>query len=222
MESLARLKKNPKKVHAIELLVLHPEMTYVDIAAKLGVNKKTLEAWKSDPNFVEAYYDRYMVEFGMSIPDVLSAMIREAKEGNVQAGRLVLEHSGKLIKNINITVDSPFEKFLKEIHPAEVVEDVDIVDAAAVVEIDSDLPLRNTEDQKKREHREKLQNVRVIKEVEKKAAYNEKQREWYKWRKRAEKAGVPALKGRRPTPAQRNEWERAIIKKEGELNGTNE
>ena len=111
MESLAKLKKNPKKVHAIELLVLHPEMTYKDVAAKLDINKKTLEAWKSDPNFVEAYYDRYMVEFGMNIPDVLSAMIREAKEGNVQAGRLVLEHSGKLVKNINVTADSPFEKF---------------------------------------------------------------------------------------------------------------
>ena len=29
-------------------------------------------------------------------------MIREAVEGNVQAGRLVLEHSGKLVKNINV------------------------------------------------------------------------------------------------------------------------
>ena len=50
-------------------------------------------------------------------------------------------------------------------------------------------------------------------------AYNEKQKEWYKWRKRAEKVGVAPLKGRRPTPAQRKTWERAIIKAEGELDG---
>ena len=219
MESLAKLKKNPKKVHAIELLVLHPEMTYKDVAAKLDINKKTLEAWKSDPNFVEAYYDRYMVEFGMNIPDVLSAMIREAKEGNVQAGRLVLEHSGKLVKNINVTVDSPFEKFLKEIEPAEIVEDADIVEVAGSIAVDESLPPRNEEDQGKRMHREKIRNAKVIKDVEKKAAYNEKQKEWYKWRKRAEKVGVAPLKGRRPTPAQRKTWERAIIKAEGELDG---
>ena len=50
---------------------------------------------------------------------VLNSMIREAIEGNVQAGRLVLEHSGKLVKNINVTVDSPFEKFLKAEENAE-------------------------------------------------------------------------------------------------------
>ena len=222
MESLANLKKNPKKVLAIELLVLQPELCNEDISNKLGVSRKTLEAWKSDPNFVEAYYDRYMIEFGMNIPDVLSAMIREAKEGNVQAGRLVLEHSGKLVKNINITVDSPFEKFLKEIQPAEVVEDADIIEAAQVIEIDESLPRRNPEDQKKREYREKLQNAKTIKKVKKKTTYNEKQREWYKWRKRADKAGVHPLKGRRPTPAQRKTWEREIIKKEGELNDKNE
>ena len=66
---------------------------------------------------------------------------------------------------------------------------------------------------------EKVVEKEVIKEVEKKAAYNEKQKEWYKWRKRAEKVGVAPLKGRRPTPAQRKTWERAIIKAEGELDG---
>ena len=222
MESLAKLKKNPKKVLAIELMVLQPQLSHKDISNKLGVSRKTIEAWKSDPNFVEAYYDRYMIEFGMNIPDVLSAMLREAKEGNVQAGRLVLEHSGKLVKNINVTVDSPFEKFLKEIQPAEVVEDADIIEVASTIDVDDTLPERNPEDQKKREHREKLQNAKTIKEVEKKTAYNKKQKEWYAWRKRADKVGVPHLKGRRPTPAQRKTWEREIIKKEGELNDKNE
>ena len=39
-----------------------------------------------------------MVTFGSRLPTVLNSMVREAEAGNVQAGRLVLEHSGKLIK----------------------------------------------------------------------------------------------------------------------------
>ena len=220
MNSLAKLKKSPKKVVAIELLVLHPEMSYQKVADKLDISSKTLEAWRADPNFVEAYYDRYMVEFGMSIPDVLTAMIREAKEGNVQAGRLVLEHSGGLVKNINVTIDSPFEKFLKGVDNAEIVADAEIIEVASEIDIGDSLPERNPEDQNKRVKTEKLRNAKVIKNAEKKVAYNEKQKEWYKWRKRAKEAGIPPLKGRRPTPAQRKEWERSIIKKEEE-NGTN-
>ena len=51
-----------------------------------------------------------------------NSMVREAKAGNVQAARLVLEHSGKLVKNVNVTIDSPFEKWLKKVDDAEVVD----------------------------------------------------------------------------------------------------
>ena len=119
-------------------------------------------------------------------------------------------------------MDSPFEKFLKEIEPAEIVEDADIIEVASNIEVDESLPPRNEENQSKRVYREKIQNAKTIKETKKKADYNQKQKVWYLWRKRAEKAGVSPLKSRRPTPAQRKEWEREIIKAEGELNGTNE
>ena len=52
-------------------------------------------------------------------------MVREAQEGNVQAARLVIEQSGKLVKNVNITIDSPFEKFLKEVPNADDAEDAE-------------------------------------------------------------------------------------------------
>ena len=48
--------------------------------------------------------------------------------------RLVLEHSGKLVKNINVTIDSPFEKFLKADKTP-----VDFVDAE-VQDIVEDIP----------------------------------------------------------------------------------
>ena len=171
--------------------------------------------WKQDPNFVEAIYDRYMLEFGSEIPAVLNAMVREAKEGNVQAGRLVLEHSGRWVKNINVTIDSPFEKFLKGAQVAEVVSDEDIIEVAAeIVTEDDGLPERNTEDQGKRASREKKLTIKEIKKEEQRVKYNAKQKEWYRWRKRAEKVGVSPLKSRRPTPAQRKEWQNKIIQAE--------
>tara|TARA_R100000808_G_scaffold18018_1_gene39578 strand:- start:829 stop:1485 length:657 start_codon:yes stop_codon:yes gene_type:complete len=214
MSELADIKKNPAKTLAAELLALNPHLTIEKVASKVGVTERTVHLWKQDPNFVEAIYDRYMLEFGSEIPAVLNAMVREAKEGNVQAGRLVLEHSGKLVKNVNVTIDSPFEKFLKGAQVAEVVSDEEIIDVAAEVVDDDSLPERNTEDQGKRAAREKKITIKEIKKEEQRSKYNAKQKEWYRWRKRAKKVGIAPLKSRRPTPAQRKEWQRSIVQAE--------
>ena len=211
MDKVAKLKKNPPKVLAVELLAFNPEMTIQQIADKVGVSKGCIENWKRTPEFIDAVYDRYMLQFGMEIPQVLESMIREAKAGNVQAGRLILEHSGKLVKNVNITIDSPFEKFLKNVPDAEIVEDNEIIDAAESVDVSfDDLPPRNTESQVKREVEEKI----ATKELIKKAEVNAKQKVWYKWRKRAKAVGIEPLKSRRPTPAQRKDWEKSIVEAE--------
>ena len=108
---MAGLQKISERKKAAELMALNPNITVQEIANKLNVHTQTVVSWRKDPNFVDMVYGIYMVEFGAEIPSVLQAMVREAKAGNVQAGRLVLEHSGKLVKNINVTIDSPFEKF---------------------------------------------------------------------------------------------------------------
>ena len=211
MDEVTKLKKKPSKVLAVELLVYNPELSMQQIADKLCISKACLEKWKQDPNFVDAVYDKYMVSFGLEIPMVLDSMIREAKAGNVQAGRLVLEHSGKLVKNINVTIDSPFEKFLKAVPEAEVVEDEDIIDAVEIIDDSFEqLPPRKVEDQKERTRNETI----ATKELIKKAERNAKQKNWYRWRVRAKKVGVEPLKGRRPTPAQRQDWEQRIIEAE--------
>ncbi len=110
---MADIIKKPLVQQAINLYVQEPNITAQEIANKLGVSTALVYSWRQNPNFIDAIYDKYMVEFGGELPAVLQAMIREAKAGNVQAARLILEHSGKLVKNINITVDSPYEKFLK-------------------------------------------------------------------------------------------------------------
>ena len=211
MDEVTKLKKKPSKVLAVDLLAYYPKLSLQQVADKVGVSKACIEKWKQDPNFVDAVYDKYMVSFGLEIPQVLDSMIREAKAGNVQAGRLVLEHSGKLVKNINVTVDSPFEKFLKAVPDAEIIEDDDIIDAVEIVDDSFEqLPPRKVEDQKERTRKETI----ATKELIKKAERNAKQKNWYRWRVRAKKVGVEPLKGRRPTPAQRQEWEKSIMEAE--------
>ena len=215
MEKTLKVKSKPAKVLAMELFALQPTITIEQVAKSVGVNKGTVDNWRSDPNFLDACYDRYMVEFGSQLPSVLNAMVREAQAGNVQAGRLVLEHSGKLVKNINITADSPFEKFLKAVPDAEVVEDAEIIEAAEIVESNFEtLPKRNEGDQNVRVRNENVLNRKAIEREEKRLSYNEKQKEWYKWRTRAKKVGVEPLKGRRPTPAQRQDWIKLIVSAE--------
>ena len=210
MAKLAKKKENPHKDAAIQLFAFNHGITAEQVAGKIGVSKGTIDFWRKDPEFHLAVYNCYMNEFDSKLPSVLDAMVREAREGNVQAGRLLLEHSGKLIKNVvNVTI-SPYEMFLNKVSDAEVVDE-EIIEAATDVDFkEVDLPPRSTEDQRLR----KIKENKKVKQVKNKEEYNAKQREWYKWRKRAEKVGVEPLKSRRPTPAQRKEWQSKIIQAE--------
>ena len=211
---MSNIINNPAKHRAINLYATQPTISANDVALECNVSLEVVYKWRTDVNFIEAIYDRYMVEFGSELPQVLMSMVREAKAGNVQAGRLVLEHSGKLVKNINVTIDSPFEKFLKKsehIEDAELVEDNEIMELVQDLPIVSDLPPRNTEDQRVRVNKEKKALKKNLKDEIKKKEYNDKQKEWYKWRKRAKEVGIEPLKGKRPTPGQRKEWQDLVI-----------
>ena len=105
-------KWKPEKALVVDMLVSNPESRIQDVADEVGVSRATIHNWLKDPNFVEVFYQKYMVTFGSKLPNVLNSMIREAEAGNVQAGRLVLEHSGKLIKRVEVANHkSPFENF---------------------------------------------------------------------------------------------------------------
>ena len=111
MSNLTKFK--PKQVLCIEAYSLNPNLSYQELANICGVAKPTIVAWMKDPNFVNTIYDKYMEVSGIELPQVIQSMVREAKEGNVQAGRLILEHYGKLENKLRIEIDSPFEKFMK-------------------------------------------------------------------------------------------------------------
>ena len=211
---MSKLQKVSERQRAAEMMALEPNLGVKEIATKLNVNHQTILRWRRDPNFVDMVYQIYMVEFGAEIPGVLKAMIREAKAGNVQAGRLVLEHSGKLVKNINVTIDSPFEKYLKADKEEIVYQDAEITEIVDdIPEIEVELPKRKVENQEQRARTE-YATIR-------KTAQNSKRRmgrnKMYKWKQRAKKAGVPLLSGGRPTKATKEEWIKKIMAKEKEI-----
>ena len=62
-------------VIAIDLLVNDPEAKITDVAEKAGVTRATVHNWLKDPEFVEVFYQKYMVVFGSRLPTVLNSMV---------------------------------------------------------------------------------------------------------------------------------------------------
>ena len=138
-----------------------------------------------------------MVVYNSKLPSVLDAMVKEAVEGNVQEGRLVLEHSGKLQKNIVIKHESPFERFLKNSEiPGEFI-DATIEDPEVA---DRDIPKIPTFTE---------QPLKVFSSSKERKL--EKRREAYQLKRRAEKVGLEPLPVGRHSPNVKREW---IIKLE--------
>ena len=197
-------KWKPEKSIVVDMLVTNPECRIQDVADKAGVTKATIHNWLKDPEFVEVFYQKYMVTFGSRLPTVLNSMVREAEAGNVQAGRLILEHSGKLIKRVEVANhQSPFEKFLN----AEVAENVEIeADDVSYVDNEPDIQVLPR----------KPQSVIDSNNV-KKHSKQDKRKIAKQWRERAIAVGVPILPKGRKTPSQKQEWQKLVIQKEKEL-----
>ena len=196
-------KLKPSMGIAIDMMVTDPEAKIKDVAEEAGVAVSTIQRWMKDPEFVEVFYQKYMVTFGAKLPKILNSMIREAEAGNVQAGRLVLEHSGKLIKRVEVANhQSPFEKFLTT-QDAEIMDvDYEVMPQRPIV---PDKPITKKESAQKQKRLDRK---------------NKKRREARNWRKRAERVGIEKPDKGRQTPAQRKAWQEKIESREKALNIT--
>ena len=200
-------KLNPiLKKRAVDLYAHTPNIKHGEVAKQLEISDKTLLKLRKDGNFWDRVYSTFMQSFEGELPDILRAMCREAKAGNQMAARLVLEHSGKLQKNIHVTIASPFEQWLAR------SENNQIEEAEIVVGELPPLPPRTADNTP-----EKVQNdfVKLDKELQKKQSWNERRRELHRWNKRAKAVNIDPLPARRPTPGQREEWQESIVKAEG-------
>ena len=215
--------KKANQMAAIDLMIHNPDLNKKQLAEQINVSHRTIQSWFADDRFVDMYYKKYMVSFNAKLPMVLNSMIREAVEGNVQAGRLVLEHSGKLVKNINVTVDSPFEKFLK----AEQIDAEDIIDAESeeVAEIIETLPERNPENDKPKKR--KIKEKKAVERIkEGKPPSRQKKREdrasRYALLQRAKKVGLEPLPSRRPTASEKRKWLEKLAELEAKQSHTHQ
>ena len=220
-------RKTSSKLIAVELVAMSPSITVKEIAAKVDVHPTMVRTWLRDPAFIDAWYKRYMEVAGSELPHVVGAMIREAKEGNVQAGRLILEHFGKLDTRVKIQVQSPFEKFLNmetEDAEFEFVDNKEITDGAISIadqvsglsDSMDDLPDRNI-DNDTPTARTKLEKTRLdlaTYDAKFKARSQRNQKFMYDRRKRAEAVGMELLGRGRSSKGKREAWWDELEKKE--------
>ena len=195
---------NPHLVNkAVDIYATTPNVQHNFVADELGISYKTLLKLRKDADFWKKVWDTYLVTYEADVLDVCRAMVREALAGNVQAGRLVLEHSGKLQKNIHITISSPFEKYLESQERKQLEPSKEIIEAEVVpMEIKQEFNHIDTE-------------------LKKRKVYLEKRKQLYGWSRRAEAVGIAPMPPKRPTKGQRLEWEMSIIRAEDEQSNTN-
>lgn len=225
MDQLTKYK--PNQLLAIELYSSNPSITQKEIATKCGVDKKTIRNWLSNPEFIDQIYKRYMEISGLELPAVIKAMLEEAKMGNVQAGRLVLEHFGKLENRVRIQVESPFEKFLRsDASDAEFIivddkgksafEDISIENGLADIELPPRDPRNDNPNSKAVSDGIKIRAAtKFAIQQEKEKIY---QKDAYQLRKRAKKVGLKLLGNGRHSKGTRQNWLKELEKLEKEQN----
>ena len=159
-----------------------------------------------------------MVTYNEGLIKTLQAMLRESWAGNVQAGKVVIEHSGKM-QNNDGKILSPFEKWaMMQIEKQEQGKEIVInaEDAEIIEDMPNfpELPPRTADNSplKVKDELNKLQNM--PQKAKSLASHNKTRREQYKWVKRAKAVGVEKLPGKRPTPGQKKAWQESIIKLE--------
>ena len=193
-DSTEELALKPVYEKAIEVYATTPDIDHQDAAIKLGVGEKTLFRIRRDPNFWESVYNYFMVTFEGDVIDVLRAMVREAKAGNVQAGRVVLEHSGKLQKNINVTISSPFEKWMEKEKGGVEIQDAEIIEDLQAIPNDfTDLPPRSEESPSWKGRKDNTELQKEINKEVSKFNRNQARRIMRKWLKRAKMVGIDPL-----------------------------
>ena len=224
MDKLKRTNGLLKKETAIEIIATNIGVDQKIVADKIGVSPPTMRSWLADPNFVEDIYIRYMEIAGFELPAVIQATIGEAKRGNVQAARLVLEHFGKLENKLKIQVESNFEKFMKtDTKEAEFFEITNKQSEALDIiwdHIDNtfQLPERdesnNDPTQRKKDEKDRLKKRTSTYSRSKTSKAKKEQNKRYAIRNRAKEVGLELLPPGRHTRTVRDNWMQELEKRE--------
>ena len=178
-------KLNPILINrAVDIYATTPNVQHKDVADELGINYKTLLKLRKDADFWKKVWDTYLATYEADVLDVCRSMVREALAGNTSAGRLVLEHSGKLKQHLNIRITSPYEQWMssqgKQLEPSKEiarlktfeVQNAEIIEPSEDVKADIDA---------------------MDKKLIKKKKWLQRRRELHSWFKRAEAVGIAPM-----------------------------
>ena len=196
---------------AVDIYAHQPNGPHSAVAEQLGITDKTLMKLRRNPDFWQKVYQEFLVAMECDIPDIVRAMARESKAGNVQAGRLMLEWAGKLNKTLNVNVSSPFENWLameerkqlepsKEVHGTNVPRSKEIQLSKATTIEDAEIVVDELPDRTADNSREAVEEefAQLDRTLIKKKAWLKCRHELYTWSKRAELVGIAPLPPRRP------------------------
>ena len=204
---------------AVDIYAHSPNIQHGEVAEQLGISDKTLMKLRRNPDFWQKVYQEFLVAMECDIPDIVRAMARESKAGNVQAGRLMLEWAGKLNKTLNINISSPFENWLameerKQLEPSKEVARCHEVTLADI----QDAEVAELQDRTADNSREAVEEefAQLDRKLIKKKAWLKRRHELYTWSKRVELVGIVPMPPRRPTKGQRLTWEESIVRAEQE------
>ena len=194
--ALIRIKEYKHKRKSVaHILATNPNMQGKELAKKCGVSVSFINTLKKDTDFwdiVEREFKNYISQDFLAMD---MAMIREAKEGNVQAYRAVNEKFGKFVKKYQFEVKSPYELFTNQ---EKEIESTDYE------EIKEPLPERNPKNDKPT-IRAKEERAKLQKEI-KKDKLKAENRKRAAIRRRAKAVGLkPLPKGKTPK-TKRQEW----------------
>jgi len=100
---MTQIEWSPKQLNLIDLKA-NPQndQTNEELAKTLHIGNRTIYRWFDIPGFWDAVYERAMSYLEGELPKVLSSLAKEANAGNVNAIKLLLQHTGKLIEKVEV------------------------------------------------------------------------------------------------------------------------
>lgn len=103
-----------KMLEGIEVMLAHPEASYVKLAELIGVNRNTITAWKHNEEFMAEYKRRLKQIWADSEAIAVRTMISLASDGDFKASKYILDSmdyapttkiEADVSSNINITIE---------------------------------------------------------------------------------------------------------------------
>jgi len=88
-----------------------------EIADKLVISLATLREWEALPGFWDAVFARARSIIGHELSDIMRAMVREARNGSVQAAKLCLQVLGVHADKVRHEVDIHQDQLVLVLHP---------------------------------------------------------------------------------------------------------